>query len=65
MDNLVTEQEQEQEQESVSMPRCPLCHCEGLHACMGTPMKPWTQEEKDELNRVLSEFTAGSNIQIY
>lgn len=28
---------------------CPLCGCIGIHACVGHPMTPWTEQDKADV----------------
>ena len=34
---------------------CSQCGCEGLHACPGAPILPWTEEDKLRLEEVLTD----------
>lgn len=35
--------------------KCPRCGCEGLHACIGFPIK-WTEEDKEKLKKVFDKY---------
>lgn len=35
---------------------CSLCGCIGLHACLGEPMLPWTEEKIKEFEAMLEKY---------
>lgn len=42
---------------------CSRCGCEGLHACPGAPIPPWTEEDKQRLSEALSKITERGNME--
>lgn len=36
--------------------KCELCGCTGLHACIGQPTKPWTEEDSIALKAAITEM---------